>query len=1257
MEYRGWKRKPQRQPTEAFDFFLNHAKHTTASHVLSKTCPGWQGVTRVNTDMPYRFAANMSKPSNYGGRGLSWKEKWYVARLYGNTANRESVYVEIPAPKKVVLELPETHGTRDDAIKYVLGVEKGLGMKAGTLCTKEAVDSFQMKFRSSGFIPEDPEVADTPKKFPCITLSFVGPKIEREVIEYITENHVVCKDNYPIKATIHETSVDPITRFLIESKVQPSTWVTIPEPRPFKAKGISTCDVECVADRVIKADVKLPPVPMKELYFDFEVTAYNGEEFDAYLEEKRKNPGLRPRFPKPDIESNKIVQASLVFEQGKDREVFLLELREEDTDEPEVIEDEFRGIKYTTIFYETEKALCNAFRDIIVFKDPDVISAYNSQFDLRYIFARGKHDYRFNSMGRLLEDRMDQVWMRSCGKRMPVKEACAIEGTEVPFEFEGRIIYDLYTMVKDGKFGNFPSRKLNYFSQIWLGDSKVSFEAEDIFAAWTGRMTNHRFNTITSEDPDYHEEAVGPPSASPMLSAQRKALRRYCMYDSALVGMITHRRKILIQYAEVAVVTYCPLDECLNKKKLRVLLGKVAEVAWREGAVVNVLDMDLPPKGSKYDGAWVGDAIRGYYGGVKDDTDAAPLLPQPEIPPQVDTSFLTAEEKQQYPHDKTVAVLDFASLYPSTMLARNFCTSTLVTEKRRLYPSEQSAIGYTIFKGGVPPAPPLPPPEISDKDMIKHGSGIWADAPDADRYNTCIIVSTKGLPPCRHRFAKKFLSVFSIALREFLGNRKIQKKYKSAYGMAFKAIKKEVAGLPDGDDVEFVREVTDLVPLGDLVRKNFDEGKALAIGWLKEQMEAYENRVAPAACMLMERGVPQTVLRKVFSETLYVWPHKAFLASLETDWDLADAKQLAFKLLGNSLYGISGYTGRVTPVSARALAASICAAAKQMTLDSKAYIEKHHSDIVSDVIYGDTDSVFPCFRLPLRETKPIAEQIADEMTNGELFGWCDDIVLEFESLEENILLYGPKMYASRSYEEGGPKYKMKIKGLSIKRNDYPEVANIIMKQAVDIMLHCGGFKIGVIKKMLVRALANHLEKVLRSPDEGGHPLDVYVIRKGLNTVNPAGAPSEQLRVARKIQERTGRPVEERTIISYVIYKGDVENAEDAEWRKIDRELYITKRIRNILTKTMMWAVEEEIIDAVFELYLAELSRMESPMNRFSAYRIMTSKERFDKAMGYLDNPPPAHTAQGRKRKIVGDTVEQRKPKTRNISDFFGKLKK
>lgn len=128
---------------------------------------------------------------------------------------------------------------------------------------------------------------------------------------------------------------------------------------------------------------------------------------------------------------------------------------------------------------------------------------------------------------------------------------------------------------------------------------------------------------------------------------------------------------------------------------------------------------------------------------------------------------------------------------------------------------------------------------------------------------------------------------------------------------------------------------------------------------------------------------------------------------------LANARQLAFKITMNSVYGFLGATRGMLPIVY--IAASVTATGRAMIQETKRLVESMVPG--SRVIYGDTDSAMVIFQVAedkrhdLRAHFEVAERVAAAISAT----FKKPNELEFEKCYYPYLLFSKKRYAGRLF--------------------------------------------------------------------------------------------------------------------------------------------------------------------------------------------------------------------------------------------------
>ena len=156
------------------------------------------------------------------------------------------------------------------------------------------------------------------------------------------------------------------------------------------------------------------------------------------------------------------------------------------------------------------------------------------------------------------------------------------------------------------------------------------------------KLSSYSLNAVSAEflgeqKEDVHHSMIGPLFESGAEGRRRVAV--YCLKDAYLPMRLMDKLLCMYNYIEMARVTGTPINFLLNRGQMIKVQSQLLRKARQCGFVMPALKSE--PATDKFEGATVLDPITGYY-------------PMP------------------------IATLDFASLYPSIMMAHNLCYCTLL---------------------------------------------------------------------------------------------------------------------------------------------------------------------------------------------------------------------------------------------------------------------------------------------------------------------------------------------------------------------------------------------------------------------------------------------------------------------------------------------------------------------------------------------------------------------------------------------------
>ncbi len=261
-------------------------------------------------------------------------------------------------------------------------------------------------------------------------------------------------------------------------------------------------------------------------------------------------------------------------------------------------------------------------------------------------------------------------------------------------------------------------------------------------------------------------------------------------------------------------------------------------------------------------------------------------------------------------------------------------------------------------------------------------------------------------------------------------------------------------------------------------------------------------------------------------------------AGNESMKDFYNTKQLVYKVLANSLYGIvANRAFRFFDINcASAITLGGQETLKTSIIEGDAYMAYLNGDIkdplegvipvtrteVYDkvmpnrkpkyIITGDTDSIFVCFN-----------KFSEEKNNEKIINWCEKIqsYLNTESIKRTIKLHNVSdeynklelknelvikrgLFLAKKYyaiyvtnQEGREIQEVVYMGISVKRSDTPFQTKIFLKELLDMILKTESFRLPMLFKFIThkekefRKLIKEGSKTIAKPVGWGRPLSEY----------------------------------------------------------------------------------------------------------------------------------------------------------------------
>ncbi len=636
----------------------------------------------------------------------NWSKSKESLRIYGITDDGKTTCLIVNDFKPFVhIELPSSINWRQkiggqpkvqkimDYLNFILGDLKPV--KNRTIF----IDKY--KLYGSNYVQTSPGVFQR-KKFPYLVLFFESRKHIKN-LEYKLKNTVDVPGFGKIKLNVRETNVSPILQLCVERNLPSAGWIG------FKVEGrgaltgygelvenkkkFTDCDEEYIISKnYIYSIDKHVPVKTKVMAWDIEVYSEDGNFPDA----------MKP--------GNVVFQISCIFfiVGTSYKQKYLLTLGDpleykENKNEEESIE----GCGKDTIVYrfKTEEDLIIAFSSLQKREKPHITTGWNIfNFDTTFLLKRAK-------LHRCLPNFLLQGFPKDqLGKEKEVKwQSKAYGTTDLKFiDCEGILCIDLMDAVQ--KEHKLDSYSLNFVAKHFLGSKKDDLKPKEIFICYRegikkevknivihplsnnlniylGKeeilIENKKFKKplkpffriqnagkLVSDEDDsvfhvnyrgevfsfliavHDEEKYETKTVSEFnnykntygtytLSAQKAMAKvgKYCVQDSVLVADIFEHLQIWLSFSEMSRTCTTPIMTIHVHGQQVKFFNQVYKYCYDHKTVTDKETYKVDEK-ERYRGAEVFDPVPGLK--------------------------------------RNVVPLDFASLYPSLIIARNMCYSTFV---------------------------------------------------------------------------------------------------------------------------------------------------------------------------------------------------------------------------------------------------------------------------------------------------------------------------------------------------------------------------------------------------------------------------------------------------------------------------------------------------------------------------------------------------------------------------------------------------
>ena len=319
--------------------------------------------------------------------------------------------------------------------------------------------------------------------------------------------------NQPVKYKLYESNFEPYMRFCHEKDIKLAGWIRLPVWCNTYNESTTQLEVELNWDDIIGLNERLDIGDFLQASFDIETYSY-----DKNFPDPNKQFTIGGKVSRP----NEIFQIATTFKYYKDSDVLTKQLLTLKTcnklSDPGVILVECKN----------ERELIKTWIDTISVMDPDILYTYNGDsFDCNYIYHRAKlcglEDYLMTRISRLCS-------IKTVIKDETFNSSAYGYSNYHRFYIPGRLNYDLLIHYIRG-MTKYSSYKLNNIANEILGEGKHDLDAVTMFS--------------------YYE--TGDPE-------KIRKIAEYCVVDTTLLQKLVDKQLILPNIIQLANVTYVPIE-------------------------------------------------------------------------------------------------------------------------------------------------------------------------------------------------------------------------------------------------------------------------------------------------------------------------------------------------------------------------------------------------------------------------------------------------------------------------------------------------------------------------------------------------------------------------------------------------------------------------------------------------------------------------------------------------------------------------
>lgn len=506
--------------------------------------------------------------------------------------------------------------------------------------------------------------------------------------------------NKRIKLKAFESNLLPTLRMMHIRKLSAVGWVKINKDKYSfcNPKTSSQINIQCSWTDLIALD-EIKNQKFTIMSFDIECVSCDGS------------------FPNPERETDRVIQIGLTMSRYGEDECYYKHIVTLGSCDP------LEGIIVES--YNTEKEVLLAFSKLVRTIDPDVITGYNiNGFDFNYLNERAKLlgiAPQFSRMSRI-KNQISEFVIKD------LSSAALGENKLKFFDMKGRVILDLMKVIqRDHKL---PSYKLDEVTSTFIREGIINitndvsnnvsiietkntngiYKDQYIRILYNDGMTENKHmdgkkfkvleltkKSLTLDGIIETEEIlnrgykifwcnakddIGPNDIFRMQdegSYERSIIAKYCIQDCALCNKLIAKLQILTNNIGMANVCSVPLQFIFSRGQGIKIFSLVAKKCRDKDHLIPTLKVKPKPEDLKDGVAKITEAIQNTinnkYQKYEDDEDD-------EEGDTLGYEGATVFEPVTGVHYNPIYVLDFSSLYPSSMIMKNLSHEMFVNDPK-----------------------------------------------------------------------------------------------------------------------------------------------------------------------------------------------------------------------------------------------------------------------------------------------------------------------------------------------------------------------------------------------------------------------------------------------------------------------------------------------------------------------------------------------------------------------------------------------